>query len=94
MEVDRLNIGEESRDKKFVDKVMEVVRQNYRNSYFEVGDFAEALGVSRSLLNKKLQSLVGQSASQLMRSYRMKLSRELIIKEPRHEIDEHLRDSV
>lgn len=80
MEVDRLNIGEESRDKKFVDKVMEVVRQNYRNSYFEVGDFAEALGVSRSLLNKKLQSLVGQSASQLMRSYRMKLSRELIIR--------------
>lgn len=80
MEVSRLNINEDSRDKKFVDKVMEVLRNNYSNSYFEVGEFAELLGVSRSLLNKKLQSLMGQSANQLMRSYRMKLAREMILK--------------
>lgn len=79
METEKLNIQGESRDKKFIDKVMEVVKENYQNSYFDVGDFAQALGVSRSLLNKKLQSLVGQSANQLMRSYRMKISRELII---------------
>lgn len=80
MKVEHLEIDEESRDKKFVDKVMEVLRDNYSNSYFEVGEFAEALGVSRSLLNKKLQSLMGQSANQLMRTYRLKLAYELIIK--------------
>ena len=62
LEVASLNISEQSRDKKFMDQVMKVIAENYRNSYFEIGDFAEALGVSRSLLNKKLQSLAGQSA--------------------------------
>lgn len=83
MDVTSLNIDDESRDKKFMDQVMAVVKDNYKNSYFEVGDFAEALGISRSLLNKKLQSLVGQSAGQLMRSYRMNLARELIIRNRR-----------
>lgn len=79
MEVEKLNIQTESKDKKFIDKVMEVVKNNYTNSYFEVGDFAEELGVSKSLLNKKLQSLVGQSANQLIRSYRLKVAKELLI---------------
>lgn len=80
MKVEHLEIEEDSRDKKFVDRVMEVLHDNYSNSYFEVGEFAEALGVSRSLLNKKLQSLMGQSANQLMRTYRMKVAYELILK--------------
>lgn len=80
MEVDNLDLGEESRDKKFVNKVMEVLKENYTNSYFEVSAFAEALGVSRSLLSKKLQSLLGQTATQLMRNYRMKVAHDLIIR--------------
>ena len=83
MDVGSLRINEESRDKKFMEQVMTVVKENYKNSYFEVGDFAEALGISRSLLNKKLQSLAGQSAGQLMRSYRMNLAREMIIQNRR-----------
>lgn len=79
MDVEQLEINEESRDKKFVNKVMEVLKENYTNSYFEVGEFAEALGVSRSLLNKKLQSLMGQSANQLVRTYRLKRAHELIL---------------
>ncbi len=79
-EVDKVEMPEDSRDKKFLAQVMDVVKNNYKNSYFEVGDFAEALGVSRSFLNKKLQSLIGQSASQLMKSYRMKLAHELLLK--------------
>ena len=80
MDVSSLNIDEDSRDKKFMDHVMEVIKENYKNSYFEVGDFAEALGISRSLLNKKLQSVAGQSAGQLIRSYRMNVARGLILK--------------
>ena len=83
LDVDSLNISEESRDKKFMDQVMKVVADNYRNSYFEIGDFAEALGVSRSLLNKKLQSLVGQSAGQLLRAFRLKTAHELIVRNRR-----------
>ena len=80
MKTDALNMQEESGDKKFVDKVLEVMRDNYKNSYFEVGDFAEALGVSRSLLNKKLSSLLGETPNQFIRTYRLKVAHELLVK--------------
>lgn len=80
MDVDVLNMEEESGDKKFLSQVMEVIKEHYKNSYFEVSDFSEAVGVSKSLLNKKLQSLIGQSAGQFIRNYRLNIARELIIK--------------
>lgn len=83
MKVQELAIQEESRDKKFIDKVMEVVRENYSNSYYELNEMAEALGVSTSLLNRKLNALLGQTAMQLLRGYRMKMARELIEKNRR-----------
>lgn len=80
MDVDVLKMEEESSDKKFLNQVMEVIKENYKNSYFEVSDFSEAVGVSKSLLNKKLQSLIGQSAGQFIRNYRLNIARELILK--------------
>ncbi len=68
MDVDVLNMEEESGDKKFLNQVMEVIKENYKNSYFEVSDFCEAVGVSKSLLNKKLQNLIGQSADSFIRN--------------------------
>ena len=80
MQTEVLNIPEETGDKKFIDRIMEVVEANYKNSYFEVGDFAEALGVSRSLLNKKMSSLLGEGPNQFVRTYRLKIARELLKK--------------
>lgn len=56
MDVDVLNMEEESGDKKFLNQVMEVIKENYKNSYFEVSDFSEAVGVSKSLLNKSCKA--------------------------------------
>ena len=80
MDVDALNIEKESSDKKFLDKAMQIVKENYKNSYYEISDFIEAMGVSKSLMNKKMQNLTGQSAGQFMRNYRLNLARELIIR--------------
>ena len=80
MNIDVLPLDEESSDKKFLNRIMEVVKQNFKNSYFEVSDFTEAMGVSKSLLNNKLQNLTGQSAGQFMRNYRLNIARELILK--------------
>lgn len=55
MDVDALNIEKESSDKKFLDKAMQIVKENYKNSYYEISDFIEAMGVSKSLMNKKMQ---------------------------------------
>lgn len=80
MNTDSLEIEEDSGDKKFLERAMKVVKENYRNPDFEVGDFINALGISKSLLNKKMQSLTGQSAGQFMRNYRLNLTRELLLK--------------
>lgn len=80
MDVDSLGIEEESGDKKFLDKAIKVVKENYMNPNFDVADFVDAMGVSKSLLNKKMQSLTGQSTNQFVRNYRLNLARELLIK--------------
>ena len=80
MQVDELNIDEKSGDKKFLNHVMDVMKENYKNPEFEVANFCEAVGVSKTMLNQKLQSLVGQSAGQFIRNYRLNLARDLLLK--------------
>lgn len=80
MNVEELEVEEESGDKKFLDKAISVMKKNYGNSEFEVSDFIEAMGVGRNLLNKKMQSLTGQSAGQFIRNYRLNLARELLLR--------------
>lgn len=80
IDVKALSPEEDTADKKFIEQVMEVVRTNYQNSYFDVGDFAEAMGMSRSLLNRKLTSMVGESPNQFIRAYRLKTAYALLTK--------------
>lgn len=60
MDVDALNIEKESGDKKFLDKAMQIVKENYKNPYYEIGDFTEEMGVSKSLMSKKCRTLRGR----------------------------------
>lgn len=80
MDLDILNIEEESRDKKFLNKAMEIVKAHFDDSYFEVNDFVETMGISKSLLNKKMHAITGQAPSQFMRNYRLKVAHGLILK--------------
>ncbi|WP_300726539.1 hybrid sensor histidine kinase/response regulator transcription factor [uncultured Bacteroides sp.] len=80
MDVQTLEVEEGSSDKKFLDRAINVVKTNYKNPDFDVSDFIDAMGVSKSLLNKKMQSLIGQSAGQFIRNYRLNLARELLLR--------------
>ncbi len=80
MNTDDLNFQSESPDKKFIDKALKVIKENYTNPDFDVTEFIEMMGISRSLLHKKLKNLAGQSASRFIRVYRLNIARELIIK--------------
>lgn len=81
MNTDSLNLGEEdSEDKKFLEHAMKVVKENYKNPEFEVSDFINEMGISKSLIYKKMQSLTGQSAGQFIRNYRLNLARELLLR--------------
>lgn len=80
MDVSVLQIDDESKDKKFLDKVMQVMEENYKNPEFKVPDFSVAMAMSKSLVNRKLQQLTGQFTGKFIRSYRLNLAKELIIK--------------
>ena len=51
MDIDILNIEEDSSDKKFLNKAMLIIKENYKNSDFEINDFVESMGVSLSLIH-------------------------------------------
>lgn len=78
LEVEALQL-EESADKRFVNKAIDIVKQNFRDPLFDVATFSVEMGVSKSLLNKKLQSLTGQSIGNFVRNYRLKLAYEMIL---------------
>ena len=80
MDTNSLNFDDESLDKKFMDKALKIIKENYTNPDFDVAEFIDAMGISRSLLHKKLTNLAGQSASRFIRVFRLNIARELIIK--------------
>lgn len=78
LDVKSLEIQEESQDHKFLDKLMEVIQENYQDATFDVTELIEKMHMSKSLLHKKLQSLVGQSAVKVIRAYRLTRAKELM----------------
>ena len=66
-------------DNKFLKQSVEIVEKNLMNSEFGVQSLAEQLNISRSLLHKKLTSIVGQSANDFIVSIRLKHSARLIL---------------
>ena len=64
--------------KTFMERVMAVMEKNYMNSEFDVAQFCEQMGMSRSLLSKRLNEETGQSTAQFIRNYRLDIARQLL----------------
>ena len=79
MNLDELNMDKETSDEKFIRQAVEVVKANYSNADYEVADFILDMGISKSLLNKKMQHITGQPAVQFIRNYRLAVAREMIL---------------
>ena len=88
MSTSQLEIADNSPDKYLLEKMMKIVQLRYTDPLFNVSVFIEELGVSRSLLHKKLQSLVGQSAGRFIRNYRLNKAKEIISIYPAMNISE------
>ena len=65
--------------KSFMERATDVMEQNYTNSEFGINEFAEALGMSKSLVSKRLNAETGQSTSQFIRNYRLTIARKLLL---------------
>lgn len=80
LNTDDLNIDKESDDEKFVKRVLEHVETHYTDSAYAIDDILRDLGCSKSMLNKKMQNVIGQSPGVFIRSYRLNVAKQLIMK--------------
>ena len=80
MDVAELQMEDESNDKIFLKKALKILNENYQNPEYESDNFIYAMGVSKSVLNKKINMLTGQSIGQFIRNYRLNIAHELIEK--------------
>jgi AraC-like DNA-binding protein len=65
----------------FMDKVREYIEQNIGNSNANIDDMATAAATSRSTLNRRLNSIIGITAAQLLIDARMQHATRLIVSE-------------
>ena len=62
----------------FTDILMEKLRELYKNPDLNVDMLCRAVGMSRTVLNTKIQTSFGQSTTKFIRTYRLNLARELL----------------
>ena len=65
-------------DQKYIDKLVEIVEENFQNCNFGVVELAMEMGISYSSLNRKLKVIARQSISQFIRETRLKRAMELL----------------
>ena len=78
VEADAEEAGRSTRP--FMEQVMEIMEKNYMNSEFDVTDFCQQIGMSRSLLAKKLNEHTGQSTTQFIRNYRLDVAKQILLR--------------
>lgn len=73
-----LNIERESEDEKFVKRVTDFVKERFKDPDFSIDDIVSEVGCSKSMLHKKMQSVMGQAPGNFIRSYRLNIAREIL----------------
>lgn len=74
------DIATNSIDEKFLVNLQEVMDQKLVESDFNTEAFAQAVGMSRMQLHRKLKALTGLSATEFIRNQRLKLAAQLLKK--------------
>ncbi|WP_179218051.1 response regulator [Dokdonia pacifica] len=74
------DIAVNSADERFLDNLKEIVDTQIIESDFTTESFSKALGMSRMQLHRKLKALTGLSATEFIRSQRLKLAAQLLKK--------------
>ena len=74
------DIAVTSTDELFLKKAIDILEENLTNSDFSINEFIEKMGMSRSVLYRKLKALTGQSIFEFIRTIKLKRAAQLIIK--------------
>ena len=66
------------RESDFSSELLAAIQIKYKDPDLDVHALADAMGMSRSLLNEKIQKNFGQSIAQFIRTYRLNVAKEMI----------------
>ena len=77
-DVSELGLIEESRDKVFMDRAMELMRLHYAEAEYGLDAFVRDMGYSKTLVNQKMQSLAGMPIGQFMKNFRLDMGKKLL----------------
>ena len=67
-----------NKESDFSSKLLDAIQKKYKDPDLDVHALAEAMGMSRSMLNEKIQQTLGQSIAQFIRTYRLNVAKEMI----------------
>lgn len=68
-----------NKESDFTTRLLGAIQKKYKDPDLDVYALAEAMGMSRSMLNEKIQMTLGQSIAQFIRTYRLNVAKEMII---------------
>jgi signal transduction histidine kinase/DNA-binding response OmpR family regulator len=66
-----------SSEEKFFEKLQNIINEKLQNPDFNVDSFSNEIGMSRMQLHRKLKATIGISASEFLRTERLKIARNL-----------------
>lgn len=78
-ELDPSKLKTTSRDEKFLSKIIQLVEDNLSDCEFKIESLVREVGMSRSMLYRKLQELTGQSPHEFTSSIRFKNAARLLL---------------
>jgi signal transduction histidine kinase/ligand-binding sensor domain-containing protein/DNA-binding response OmpR family regulator len=70
-----------STDERFLQHAFKLLEANLSNADFDVAAFSLEIGMSQTHLHRKLTALLGQSANELIRTFRLKRAASLLIQQ-------------
>lgn len=76
--IDSRQLAANAKDQKFLDHAIRTVEEHMEASDFGVKEFVKLMGISRSLLHKKLTALTDHSAADFINQLRMRKAMELL----------------
>lgn len=72
-------LGASPLDRRLLDKIMECVERNLSNSEYSVAELSADVNMSRMNLYRKLQSITGQTPSDLIKTIRLKKAAQMLL---------------
>ena len=76
IEADRKEV--EANERPFMERIIEIMEANYSSSKFGVQELADLMGMSRTLLSKRLNAETGLPPSQYLRNYRLDIAKRML----------------